>query len=164
MSPFRIGPRAAWPTIRVLCALALLAAGTARADTREDAERAIHYRHSVYHVIEWNVAAMHAAVTGAVPYDPAAFAMRAGRVATLVPMLLEGFTPNSYLPGHTLAKEAVWSHRAEFEELLNKLGTRSTALAEVAKGGDLNAIRPVFNELTQTCKECHKRFKEKGEH
>ena len=139
-------------------------AAAALADSHSPAERAIHYRHSLYHVIEWNVGAMGEVVKGKAPYDPAAFSLHATRVATLVPMILEGFPPGSYIEGHTAAKETVWTDRATFEELLRKLGNRSVTLASVAAGNDLAAIKPAFNTLLETCEECHKKFKNKSDH
>ncbi|SRR5579871_1437343 len=154
------------PAAATVAAVLLLATATATAheEGHSAAEKAILYRHSVYHVIEWNVVAMAAMLKGETPYDAAAFSMRAGRVQALVPMLLEGFPAGSYVAGKTLAKPSIWSERADFEELLRRLGTRSTALASAAAGGQLAVIRPAFDELTATCKECHKRFKEKGGH
>ncbi len=160
MSERRHRARAPCAALLALATLAIPAA----ADPRDAAERAIHYRHSVYHVIEWNVIAMADVIKGRTAYDPAAFSMRAQRVAALVPMLLEGFPPGSYIAGHTLARETVWSDRATFEGLLQKLGTRSVALANAANGGELAAIRPAFQELEDTCHECHKKFKQKDEH
>lgn len=144
-------------------ALALPLAG-ARADSHSEAERAIHYRHSLYHVIEWNVTAMGDVIKGKVPFEPKAFAMHADRVRFLVPMVLEGFPPGSYVEGHTAAKPAVWSDRATFEKLLEKLGAKSVALADAAAGRDLGTITPAFNALKDTCDECHKQFKNKSDH
>ena len=150
------------PARRGLLALvALLAAVTASAATQSPAERAIHYRHSVYHVIEWNVALMGGAIDGKIPYDKDAFATQAARVAVLAPMLPEGFPEGSYVAGKTDAKPEIWKNRAEFDELLKKLATKSAALADIAKAGDLAKARPAFNELTQVCKSCHDKFKKK---
>lgn len=147
-----------------LAASALLLAGSgALAAPPTKAEQAIDYRMAVYTVIAWNVGQMAAAVQGKVPYDKDAFAMRATRVAALAPMLPEGFPPGSYVKGKTEAKAAIWEHRAEFDALLTKLANKSAALAEVAKGGDLGAIKPAFSDLTQVCKSCHDKFKEKDD-
>ena len=123
------------------------------------AEQAIQYRHSVYHVIAWNMSAMGAAVAGKIPYDKDAFLKHATRVALLAPMLPEGFPAGSYVAGKTDAKPAIWEQRAEFDELMRKLAAKSAALAETAKDGDLDAIKPAFNELGQACKNCHEKFR-----
>jgi cytochrome c556 len=78
-------------------------------------------------------------------------------------MLPEGFPAGSYVKDKTAAKPAIWENRAEFDALLTKLANKSAALAEVAKGGDLAAIKPAFSELTQVCKSCHDKFREKDE-
>ncbi len=147
---------------RVAALLALLgAAASASAATQSPAERAIHYRHSVYHVIEWNVALMGGAIDGKIPYDKDAFATQAARVAVLAPMLPEGFPAGSYVAGKTDAKPEIWKNRAEFDELMKKLAAKSAALADVARAGDLARAKPAFNELTQVCKSCHDKFKNK---
>ena len=150
------------PGLIALVAL-LTAAATASAAPQSPAERAIHYRHSVYHVIEWNVALMSNAIDGKIPYDKDAFAMQATRVAALAPMLPEGFPDGSYVAGKTDAKPEIWKNRAEFDELLKKLAAKSAALADVAKGGDLAAAKPAFGELTKVCKSCHDKFKKKDD-
>ncbi len=151
--------RPAWFALATL----LAASVTASAAPQSPAERAIHYRHSVYHVIEWNVALMANAIEGKAPYDKDAFAMQAARVAVLAPMLPEGFPDGSYVKGKTDAKPEIWQHRAEFDELMKRLATKSAALADVAKAGDLAKAKPAFNELTQACKSCHDKFKKKDD-
>ena len=141
--------------------IALAATVTASAAQQSPAERAIHYRHSVYHVIEWNVALMGQAIDGKIPYDKDAFATQAARVAVLAPMLPEGFPAGSYVAGKTDAKPEIWQNRAEFDELLKKLAVKSAALADIAKGGELAAAKPAFSELTKVCKSCHDKFKRK---
>jgi len=141
----------------------LAASVTASAAPQSAAERAIHYRHSVYHVIEWNVALMGKAIEGKIPYDKDAFALQAARIAALAPMLPEGFPDGSYVKGKTDAKPEIWQQRAEFDELMQRLATKSAALADVAKGGDLAKAKPAFNELMQACKSCHDKFKKKDD-
>jgi cytochrome c556 len=144
-------------------AVFLAAAAAAHSAGPSKAEQAIDYRHSVYHVISWNVHKLGDAVDGKVPYDKEAFALQAARVAMLAPMLPEGFPEGSYVKGKTAAKPEIWSNRAEFDELMKRLAAKSAALAEVAKGGDLEKAKPAFSELTQACKSCHDKFKSKDD-
>ena len=153
----------AHPGLAALAALAALVAATASAAPPSKAEQAIEYRHSVYHVIAWNVHRMADAVEGKAPYDKDAFATQAARVALLTPMLPEGFPDGSYLKGKTGAKPEIWQKRAEFDELMKKLAAKSAALADVAKGGELASVKPAFNELTQVCKSCHDKFRNKDD-
>ncbi len=148
---------------RIALVALLAATATAAAAPQSPAERAIHYRHSVYHVIEWNVALMGRAIDGKIPYDKDAFATQAARVAQLAPMLPEGFPEGSYIAGKTDAKPEIWKNRTEFDELMKRLATKSAALADVARGGDLAKAKDAFNELTQACKSCHDKFKKKDD-
>ena len=139
--------------------LLLAASAGTLAHEHSPAERAIEYRQSVYHVIGWNFAPMSAAIQGKSPYDKDAFALAAARIATLAPMLPEGFPAGSRVAGKTDAKPEIWQDTAEFARLMKELATRSAALAEIARGGDLEKIRPVFDDLARTCKGCHKKFR-----
>ncbi|HUO81030.1 MAG TPA: cytochrome c [Steroidobacteraceae bacterium] len=147
----------------VACTALLAAAAGAHPPAPSPAEQAIDYRHSVYHVIAWNVHKLSDAVDGKVPFDKDAFALQAARVAMLAPLLPEGFPDGSYVAGKTDAKPDIWQKRAEFDELMKKLAAKSAALAEVAKSGDLAKSKPAFNELTQVCKSCHDKFKKKDD-
>jgi cytochrome c556 len=139
--------------------LLLTASGSAPAHEHSPAERAIEYRQSVYHVIAWNLAPMGAAMKGTAPYDKDAFALAASRIAALAPMLPEGFPAGSYVAGKTDAKPELWQQPTEFARLMKDLASRSAALAEIAKTGDLEKIRPAFNDLTKACKACHETFR-----
>ncbi|MBS0373390.1 MAG: cytochrome c [Proteobacteria bacterium] len=143
----------------VVSALGFAAVAVAHGAPHSKAEEAIDYRHSVYHVIAWNVHRMGAQVEGKAPFDKDAFAVQAARVAMLAPMLPEGFPEGSYVKGKTDAKPEIWQNRAEFDELMKKLAARSATLADVAKSGDLAKIKPAFGDLTQACKNCHDKFK-----
>ncbi len=146
-----------------LILLAALASASAAADPPSKGEEAIEYRHSVYHVIRWNVRKMDAVIEGKVAYDKDAFATEASRVAVLATMLPEGFPEGSYIEGKTHAKPEIWTHRAEFDELMTRLAQKSAALADVAQGGDLAKVTPAFNELAKACKYCHDKFKSQGD-
>ena len=146
--------------VRALAVLATLTATVAAvAHEVSPAERAIEYRKAVYHVIAWNFGGMAAVIKGKAPYDKDAFALAASRVATLAPMLPEGFPAGSLLAGKTDAKPEIWTDPAEFDRFMKNLATRSAALADVAKSGDLARIKPAFGELAQACKDCHEKFR-----
>jgi cytochrome c556 len=123
------------------------------------AEQSIKYREGLYQAIVWNFGPMSAAVQGKAPYDKDAFAKQAARVAVLTPMLAEGFAVESAIKGKSEAKPEIWQNKAEFDKLMQDLVTKSAALAEVAKTGDMAKIKPAFGETGQACKACHDKFK-----
>ena len=55
----------------------------------------------------------------------------------------------------TRAKPEIWSNRAEFDADINKLVVASTTLADVAKTGDLGAVKAQFAVAVQACQTCH---------
>lgn len=119
----------------------------------------VKYRRSVYQVIGWNMGPMAAAVKGQVPYDRARFATQAQRVATLAPMLLEGFHSSSKGAKDTEAKDEIWTDWTEFTRLMRDFEQKSATLARVAQGGDLAAIKPAFVAMGKACGACHEKFK-----
>ncbi len=141
-----------------LAAAATLAAATALAAVKP--ETAIRYRQSVYTLIGWNFAPMAQMVRGKAPFDQAAFARHAERVAFLAPQLLEGFPTGSASGAPTEAKPEIWSDRAGFEAKMDALVEESRTLAEVARGGDEAAMKAQFGKTAETCKACHDAYRE----
>lgn len=53
------------------------------------------------------------------------------------------------------ARPEVWSQRAEFDAAANRLAEESAKFAEVAKGGNLEAMKTAYATLGQACGGCH---------
>ncbi|HKE43963.1 MAG TPA: cytochrome c [Steroidobacteraceae bacterium] len=150
----------------VLCGTALIAlltmysiATLAQDKPPSKAEQAIKYRQSVYKVILWNFGPMHGMAEGKIPYDATDFAKRAERVATMAPMLLEGYPPGSNTDAPTRAKPEIWQNFDEFSKLMHNMEDKAAALASVAKEGSLDKSRAAANELGDACKACHDKFR-----
>ena len=150
--------------VRVLMAMALLAgltAALAQEKPPSKAEQAIKYRQSVYKVILWNFGPVAAMAQGKIPYDAAEFARRAERVATMAPMLLEGYPEGTASePGiKTRARPEIWENKAEFEKLMHDMENKTAALATVAKEGDFDKSKAAFGDAAGACKACHEKFR-----
>ena len=150
--------------VRILMAAALLAALTAAVAQEKPpskAEQAIKYRQSVYKVILWNFGPVAAMAQGKIPYDAAEFARRAERVATMAPMLLEGYPEGTASePGiKTRARPEIWENKAEFEKLMHDMENKTAALATVAKEGDFDKSKAAFGDAAGACKACHEKFR-----
>ena len=131
-----------------------------RPQTKE--EQAIKYRQSVYKVILWNFGPMAGMAQGKVPYDATDFAKRAQRVATMAPMLLEGYPPGSGTGAPTRAKPEIWDNFDEFSKLMHAMVDKAAALADVAKEGNLEKSRAAVGELGDACKACHDKYRAKA--
>ncbi len=146
-------------TIRWLAA-ALCMLGCASAAAADKPEYAVEYRQGVMSAIAWNVGPMGKMVKGESDFDVKRFAFLADRVAVLVPMALEGFTPDTAaVKSH--AKAELWQHQDDFKNRLEKLQSATTELAKVAKTGDEAAMRVTFGDTVKICKGCHDEYQTK---
>jgi cytochrome c556 len=143
-----------------IACLALAASSLAFAQGQPSkGEQALKYRKAVYQAMAWNVGPMGAMAQDKVPYDADEFAMRAGRVAALTPMLSESYSPESRTVSDSKAKPELWSNRADFDAKMQDLVDRSATLAEVAKGGDAAKSKAAFFDMANACKACHDKYK-----
>jgi cytochrome c556 len=123
------------------------------------AEQALTYRKALYEAIVWNVQPMAAMAKDKTPFNAQEFALRAGRVAALTPMLAEAYPPESQGVANSKLKPEMWANRADFDAKLKDLVDRSAALAQVAKAGDPAKTKAAFFSLADTCKACHEKYK-----
>jgi cytochrome c556 len=140
--------------------LAVLFALTAQYAVAQKPEDSIKYRRGVYAVIGWNFGSMAAMTQGKKPYDASVFARQAEIVAFMSKLPLEGFTPGSDV-GETKAKPEIWLEMDDFRAKLEKMQSEVAKLAEVAKGGDLDASKAQLGEAGKACKACHDKFRNK---
>jgi cytochrome c556 len=140
--------------------LLALACGAVQAQGQPSkGEQALKYRKAVYQAIAWNFAPMGAMAQGKAPFNAQEFALRAGRVAALAPMVAESYSPESQTVSGSKAKPGLWSNRADFDAKMKDLVDRSATLATVAKGGDEAKIKAAFFDTANTCKACHDEYK-----
>jgi cytochrome c556 len=142
-----------------LLGASLLTAANAAGPKPEDAAK---YRHSVFTIIGWNFKPVGAMVKGEVPFDAAAVVRHAQYVELMSQAALEGFPKGSGPDAvkNTEAKPEIWTNWDQFETAMNDFQQEATKLTEVAKGGDEAAIKAQFGKTAETCKACHKEFRE----
>lgn len=144
----------------LVAAVAVAASVPVRADAPPSrADQLVTYRKALYQAVAWNVRPMGGMASGKAPFDAKEFALRAGNVAALTPMLAESYAPESKAATATKLKPEAWSNRADFDAKLKDLVDRSAALASTAKGTDVDATKKAFFALTDTCKSCHDKYK-----
>ncbi|MBR9830247.1 MAG: cytochrome c, partial [Oceanospirillales bacterium] len=112
-----------------------------------------------FSAMAWHFGTMGAMVKGKMDYDAEDFSRRAEIVAQLSKLPMEGFIPGSYT-GETDALPAIEQEWDKFEGGMNTLIENTAVLAEVAKSGDMDQIKPAFGEVGKTCKGCHDNFKD----
>ena len=140
--------------------LVAIFASVAQHAVAQKPEDAIKYRQGVFRVIGWNFGSMAAMAKGKKPYDAEEFARNAEIVAFMSKLPLEGFTPGSET-GDTKAKPEIWLDMDDFKAKLEKMQQEVTALAKVAKTGNLDASKDQLGEAGQACKACHDKYRNK---
>jgi cytochrome c556 len=143
-------------------ALAAAVASLSLPASADDAKQeAIKYRQAVFKVVGWNFKPMGAMVKGETPYDKASFQRMADNLAFASKLALEGFAPGTdALAGETRAKDDIWKKNDDFKSKMAEFEKASAALAQAAQGGDMAAIKPAFGKTADTCKSCHKAYRE----
>jgi cytochrome c556 len=121
--------------------------------------QAIKYRQSAYTVLVAQFGYMGAVVGGKMPYDAKAFQVRADRSVVLGQILSEVFPAGSDKGAPTEAKPEIWQQQPEFRKLLGDTQDKLGALSKAAASGNLETIKPVFAAAAESCKTCHKKYK-----
>ncbi len=122
-------------------------------------EQALKYRKAVYQTIAWNMGPLGAMAQDKAPFDAADFAMRAGRIAVLAPMLAESYIPETKGVAQSRLKEAMWTNRTDFDAKMKDLVERSATLAKVAQGSDPAKSKAAFFDMANACKACHEKYR-----
>ena len=123
-------------------------------------EDAIMYRQSALFIMGQHFGRIGKVVKGEQPYDKAAVAKNAAIAEEMSKLPWDAFVPGSD-KGKTHAKPEIWTQQAKFKSDAEKMQKEMAKLAEVAKAGDLNAIKSQFGATGKACKACHDDFRSK---
>jgi cytochrome c556 len=141
-----------------LLGLAGIAAFSVQAQPKPD--EAPKLRQAVMRLMSYNLGSLGAMVNNKKPYNKDEAIRNASRLENLVPQHFEFFVAGSD-KGETKAKAEIWKDPEKFNAGAEKLQAESVKLAEVAKSGDLTALKTQFGTTAQTCKACHDNYREK---
>ena len=144
----------------ILATASLTAATHSFADEEKSPEEmAISYRQGAFTMIKHHFGPMAAMVKGDVEFNAAEFTKNAEAVAALSKFPINGFVAGSY-SGETEAKADIELNAEDFNKKMETFQVEAAALVEAAKGGDMAAIKPQFGKVGESCKACHKEYKE----
>jgi cytochrome c556 len=123
-------------------------------------EEAVKYRQSVMFLVGQHFSRMGAMVKGEQPYNKESFEKNAVLVDSLYRMGLDAFMVPGSDKGSGM-KADVLTQKDKFTQMHNATAAELAKLAAVAKGGDLNAIKPQFGTAGASCKACHDAYRNK---
>ncbi len=149
---------------RTLCALAgglaLSMAGQGLA--ADSPENLVKYRQSVMKAIGGHTGAIAAVVKGEVSHGShvANHARGIKDMSLIVPDIFPANSgPDSF--EKTRALPAIWKDPGKFKQAVTNFQAAAAKFAEIAEGGDMQAIGAGLGELGKSCGGCHKPFRQK---
>jgi cytochrome c556 len=63
--------------------------------------------------------------------------------------------------GETKAKPEIWQKRADFDQKMDKMLSETAKLPQVARNGDLSALKQAVGDTGKACKACHDDYRNK---
>ena len=136
-------------------------AGAAHAQAPfKKAEDAIKYRQSALFVMAQHFGRIGPVVKRERPYDKDEVAKNAAVAEQMSKLPWDGFVAGTD-KGETQAKPEIWTDAAKFKSAAEKMKQEMSTLAQVAKGGDFDAVKAQFDATGKACKACHDDFRKK---
>lgn len=127
----------------------------------EEPENYIKYRQAMMTAIGGHNGAATQIVRGKV--DPEGdLIMHANALAALCSNIPRLFPEGSDF-GETKAKDEIWSQWDRFEQAANDAKNATAAFSEAASSGDPERIGKAFKDVGDSCKGCHKDFRQKDD-
>jgi cytochrome c556 len=147
--------------VRMIAGLALASSFATGASAQMKPEDSILYRQGIFKAQRWNMIPMAGMVQGKIPYDQAAFLVRAQRLDQLAKMAWEGFGPGTDAGAPTRAKPEIWSDSAKFKQAADAFQAETPKLVAAAQSGNMDQIKAAFGAVAKTCDNCHDNFRTK---
>ena len=145
--------------IASLAVVGIVSAAAVVAQTKP--EDAIKLRKAGMALIGYNFASLGAMVNEKKPYNKDEAVRNATRVDALSNHPFEFFGAGTDKGADHKASAAIWKDHAKFDQLATRMQNETGKLAQVARTGDLAALKTQFGATAQTCKACHDDFREK---
>ena len=144
----------------VLALLVFAGITSVSAQAQMKPEDAIKLRQSAMKLIGYNFGSIGAMVNDKKPYNKDEAIRNATRLEGLSTQPFEFFVPGTD-KGETKAKAEVFKDTDKFRGLAEKFQAESVKLAQVARTGDMAALKTQFGATAQSCKACHDDYREK---
>ena len=144
-----------------ILALALLGGTTNIAMSEEEGsfEKEIEYRQGVMNILSWNTKNISGMLKDKMPYDAEKVKTHAKDIASVSTLdILAGF-PEDSESENSDALADIWMEFENFEKKLADFRKAASGINEAAQSGDKTAVANAMKELGQSCKGCHKKYK-----
>ena len=142
-----------------IAALVLAAAAVPVVAQQMKAENQVKYRRAAYQLMNLNFGSLDAMATGKKPFNAEEAARNADFVA-LLSTVPKGFFGEG-TDKDTKAKPDIWTHRADFDQRMDKMTGEAAKLPAIARAGDMAAFKKQVHDLGEACKACHDEYRAK---
>lgn len=95
------------------------------------------------------------------PYNADVISRNATYLENLAQMPWDGFHESTKDEKNTRALPAIWSQKAKFDELAQRLQTETAKLGELARKKDEAGVKQQYAAVGKTCGACHEGFRQK---
>ena len=144
----------------VMALLVLAGITSLSAQAQMKPEEAIKLRQSAMKLMNYNFGSIGAMVNDKKPYNKDEAIRNAGRIDALSSQPFEFFIAGTD-KGETKARPEIWKDNDKFRGVAEKMQAEVAKLAQVARTGDMAALKTQFGATAQACKACHDDFREK---
>jgi len=144
--------------IVILSAATIIGASAQEAPTAEQlAKSATETRQAVFKLLGYNMGTISGMARGTVELDAQIAEPNARRIASLAPMIPELLAARDTraFDVETEVLPIIWDQMTEFTEKADNLLTAANTFADIAQGGDKNAILGGLRAFGSTCGNCH---------
>jgi cytochrome c556 len=95
------------------------------------------------------------------PYNADVVARSATYLENLAQMAWDGFHENTKGEKNTKALPEIWSQKAKFDELSQRLQAETMKLGQVARAKDEAGVKQQYAAVGKVCGACHENFRQK---
>ena len=142
----------------VICAIVVATAGLAYAEFSKP-EDAISYRKAVMTIIGHHFGDLAAVVQGKVPYDKKRVLHDATVIQAMAELPWDAVLYPGSDKGDTTLKSSALQEKDKLMSVAHQLESSTQKLAEIAKNGDMAALKAQFGTVAGDCKTCHSTFR-----
>lgn len=127
--------------------------------SQDDADDVIKYRQNMMKTISMHYKSLKLLSAGRIT-QPEQWLPQAQGLNNMAKMVPTAFPEESDF-GDTDAKEAIWENKPDFNEKADALIKFSGKLVSLIENGEQKQVPELMREISQSCKDCHKKYREK---
>jgi cytochrome c556 len=146
--------------LQILTLAGVMACVTAADAQTPKVEDQIKLRKAAYSLMGYTFGSLDAMAGGKRPFNQEE-ATRNSELLAKLATIPKGFFGEGTDKGETRAKPEIFANRADFDAKMDKMVQETGKLAQVARGGDVAALKKSVQEVDAACSACHDDYRVK---